>query len=60
MLVIISGSKKSNEENNVTANVGSHIMENDETIEDKVDIEKSGKTAEEDHVFAISSATIFF
>jgi hypothetical protein len=60
MLVIISSSKKSNEENNVTANVGSHIMENEETIDDKEDIETKGKTAEENHVFAISSATIFF
>jgi len=60
VLVIISGSTKSSDENNLSANVGAHIMEDDETIKDKEDIETNNKTAEDNHVFAISSATIFF
>jgi len=59
-LIIISGSTKSSGEENATAAVGAHIMEDDNTIQDKEDIETSGKTAEENHVFAISSATITF
>jgi len=31
-LIIISGSTKSSDEDNVTANVGAHIMEDDQTI----------------------------
>jgi len=60
VLIIISSSTKSSDEDNTTANVGAHIMESDETIQDKEDIETTGKTAEEAHVFAISSATITF
>jgi len=59
-LIIISGSTKASDENNATATVGAHIMEDDNTIQDKEDIETTGKTAEETHVFAISSATITF
>lgn len=32
VLIIISGSTKSSDEDNVTANVGAHIMEDDQTI----------------------------
>jgi hypothetical protein len=59
-LIIISGSTKSSDEDNATANVGAHIMEDDETIQNKEDIETNNKTAEENHVFAISTATIIF
>jgi hypothetical protein len=35
-------------------------MEDENTVQDKEDIETGNKTAEENHVFAISSATITF
>ena len=59
-LVIISTSTKKNDEGNPTARVGGHIIENEEDLNNKEDIETTGKNEDEDHVFAISSATITF
>jgi hypothetical protein len=60
MLVIISSSSKSTGEDNATATVGAHIIENDDggTRYDE-DIE-GYKVKNKNHIFAISSATITF
>jgi len=59
VLVIISGSTKTNEEESATASVGAHIIENDETTRYDEDIE-GYKVKNKGHIFAISSATITF
>lgn len=42
-LVIISTSTKKSDEENATARVGGHIIEKEEDLEDKEDIETTGK-----------------
>ena len=58
VLVIISSSTKKNAEGNATAQVGGHIIENEDNLESKEDFKRD--KADEDHVFAISGATITF
>lgn len=61
-LVIVSSSTKSADETNVTATAGDHLIEKEEDLEDKAEISKplTGDSSDDKHVFAISSATIFF
>jgi hypothetical protein len=58
VLVIISSSTKKHAEGNATAQVGGHIIENEDNLESKEDFKRDN--ADEDHVFAISGATITF
>ena len=61
-LTIISGSSTTNEDK-PSENLGQHIMEKKEDLEDRPSINEThnnGKDAEESHVFAISEATILF
>jgi hypothetical protein len=59
VLVVISSSTKKNDEGNATAQVGGHIIENEDNLDSKEDFNRQSR-ADEDHVFAISGATITF
>jgi hypothetical protein len=60
-LVIVSSSTKSADETNVTAAAADHLVEKQEDLEDKAEISKPLTGDQEDkHVFAISTATIYF
>ena len=63
-LMVISGSTKSEDEEKLTSNMGAHIVEKEEDLDDRPRQSNYGKSsehdAEENHVFAISTATIFF
>lgn len=56
-LFIISGSTKTSEDDNLTSDMGGHLMEKGEDLENKVETQERG---EKEHVFAISTATIVF
>lgn len=56
-LFIISGSTKSSDDTNLTSDMGGHLMEKGEDLENKVEVQERG---EQEHVFAISTATIVF
>jgi hypothetical protein len=60
-LFVISGSTKTEKDDNLTSDMGGHMMEKQEDLENKVepknDVVREGR---EPHVFAISNATIFF
>lgn len=57
-LFIISGSTKTSDDDNLTSDMGGHLMEKGEDLENKVDTQNRGEDKE--HVFAISTATIVF
>jgi len=63
-LIIISGSTKKTDENNLATKANQPLMENEEDDGERVaDVEKrSGKIvdSEQMHVFPVSSATILF
>ena len=56
-LFIISGSTKQSDDENLTSDMGGHLMEKGEDLENKVESKDRG---ESEHVFAISTATIVF
>lgn len=61
-LTIVSSSTKSADETNVTATAADHLVEKEEDLEDKAEISKplTGDDSADKHVFAISTATIYF
>ena len=62
-LIIISGSTKKSDENNLTARMNAPMMENEEDDGERLDsVHKRGEDFDQEklHAFPISSATIFF
>ena len=59
-LFVISASTKTKDDTNLTAEAGGHLMEKEADLEERPESEKPKSKAEEEHVFAISSATILF
>lgn len=60
-LVTVSSSTKSADETNVTATAADHLVEKEEDLEDRAEVGKPLTGDQEDkHVFAISTATLYF